>query len=234
MIEPSLLLLARAGDPVIETLRPLLPRRLVHADIADLSSAGWQYVVGRPDLATACARGRVLTADHIAAVLCRISTVLPGDVQHLHVDDRAFAAAEMNAFLRAWLAQYKGVRFNEPNSTSLAGPAWHAMRWRWLAAQLGVPSVAASFFVVNADLLTLLVAGDRVIGTEDPMLVRYSLRIARAVRSSLLALRFLNDAGWRFESADSCPPLDRHCAAQLIEWALRQPTAAPPHLRTAG
>ena len=231
MTEPSLLLLARAGDPAIEPLRQLLPRRLFHADIADLSSAGWQYVVGRPDLATAYASSHVLTADRITAVLCRISSVLPQDIQHVHADDRAFAAAEMNAFLRAWLAQFKGARCNEPNSTSLAGPAWHPMRWRWLAAQLGVPSVAASFSapddgVASRGLVTALVAGDQVIGTQDPTLVRHSLRIARAVHSALLAVRFVSDSGWRFESADSSPPLDQHGAAKLIEWAFRLRAAA--------
>ena len=244
MNEPALLLLARAADPAVETLRQLQPQRLRHVDVADLSSAGWRYVVGCPELASACAGGQVLAAGEIAAVLCRIVAVVPQDLEHLHSEDRAFAAAEMNAFLRAWLAQFAGRRCNEPNSTSLAGPAWHAMRWRWLALRLGVPAVAASFAMpdpASSDLdagsdpdgVTVVVIGDQVIGRTAPTLEGYSLRIAREVRSSLLALRFVWDREWRFESADSSPQLDSPRAAKLFEWAFAAPADQSKDLRSA-
>ncbi len=244
MSERVLLLFARAGDPAIETLRQLQPQRLRHVDVADLSSAGWRYVVGRPERATACASGEILAAGQIAAVLCRIVAVVPQDLGHLHGDDRAFAAAEMNAFLRAWLAQFAGRRGNEPNGTSLAGPAWHAMRWRWLAARLGVPAVAASFAMPDAppsdldarsdpDGVTVLVIGGQVVRRTDPTLERYSLRIAREVGSSLLALRFVWDHQWRFESADACPTLNLRRAAKLIDWAFATPAEDSEDLRIA-
>jgi hypothetical protein len=244
MSEPVFLLLARAADPAVETLRQLQPRLLRHVDIADLSSAGWRYVVGHPEQATACAGGEVLAAGEIAAVLCRIVAVVPEDLEHLHSEDRAFAAAEMNAFLRAWLAQFAGRKCNEPNGTSLAGPAWHAMRWRWLAQRLGVPAVAASFGSSDetscdidarsdAEGVTVIVIGDQVIGRTAPTLERYSLRIAREVHSSLLALRFVWDREWRFESADACPHLNPRRAAKLLEWAFAAPARHSKDLRTA-
>jgi hypothetical protein len=236
MNEPALLLLARAGDPAVETLRQLEPQRLRHVDIRDLSRAGWRHVVGRPDEASACAGGEVLGVGQIAAVLCRIVAVVPEDLGHLHDEDRAFAAAEMNAFLRAWLAQFEGRRCNEPNGTSLAGPAWHPMRWRWFAQRLGVPVAASSFTPANdasSEGVIVVVVGDQVIGRTAPTLERYSLRIAREVRSSLLALRFVWDHEWRFESAESRPPLDSRRAAKLLEWAFATSPAHSKDLRIA-
>ena len=219
MNERCFLVLAHAGDPAIRTLRQLLPQRLVHATIADLSSSGWRWVVGRPELATAAADGRVLRAEQIAAVWCRLASITPEDLTHLHADDREFAAGEMHAFLRAWLSQLGDRVCNQPNSTSLAGPAWLPMRWRWLAARSGIPAVAPASAADQSEALTVLVAGHQVFGTRDPSLVRHALRLARAVRSTLLAARFVKQGEWRFASADPDPQLDAAGAAALLEWA---------------
>jgi len=254
MSERFLLVLAQAGDPAIQALRQLLPQRLAHAGIADLSSSGWRCVVGCPELATAAAGGRLLRAEQIAAVWCRLTTITPQDLTHLHADDRDFTAGEMHAFLRAWLSQFGERVCNQPNSTSLAGPAWLPMRWRWLAARSGIPTAAAankSLFVASAfrrkaaaaeqiptlhtsfrlkpeatldeflgsEAVTVLVAGHQVLGTRDARLIRYALSLARAVRSTLLTVRFVKQDDWRFVSADPNPPLDGGGAAALVEWA---------------
>ena len=213
------LVLARAGDPAIETLRQLLPQQLVHATIADLSSSGWRSVVGRPELATAAAGERVIRAEQIAAVWCRLSNITPEDLTHLHADDREFAAGEMHAFLRAWLSQFGERVCNQPNSTSLAGPAWLPMRWRWLATRSGIPAVAAASAAEPGEAVTVLVAGQRVLGTRDASVIRHALRLARAVRSTLLAARFVKQGEWRFASADPNPQLNAAGAAALLEWA---------------
>ena len=51
-------------------------------------------------------------------------------------------------------------------------------------------------------------------------MIRHALRLARAVRSTLLAARFVKLGEWRFASADPNPPLDVAGAAALVEWAL--------------
>jgi len=218
MSERCFLVLARAGDPAIQLLRQLLPQRLVHATIADLSSSGWRSVVGRPELATAAADGRVLGAEQIAAVWCRLTTIAPQDVTHLHADDREFAAGEMHAFLRAWLSQLGERVCNQPNSTSLAGPAWLPTRWRWLATRSGIPALPAASAAEEGEALTVLVAGHQVLGTRDASLVFHALRLARAVGSTLLAMNFVKQGEWRFASADPNPQLDEKSAAALLEW----------------
>ena len=224
MSERCFLVLAQAGDPAIQALRQLLPQQLVRAGIADLSSSGWRSVVGRPELATAAADGRVLRAAQIAAVWCRLTTITPQDLTHLHADDREFAAGEMHAFLHAWLSQLGERVCNQPNSTSLAGPAWLPMRWRWLAARSGIPTVAAASEAEREEqeaqeAVTVLVAGHQVLGTRDARVIRHALRLARAVRSTLLAMRFVKQGEWRFASADPNPQLDVAGATALLEWA---------------
>ncbi len=230
MSERTLLLLARAGDPAIESLRQLLPQQLVHVRPAELSSSGWSCVVGHPELAAAAAGGRVLHATQIAAVVCRIHSITPADVAHLHSEDREFAAGEMHAFLRAWLSQFGERSCNLPDSTSLAGPAWLPMRWRWLAGRLGIPSVAPAATAEQGETTTVLVAGNEALGTRDATLLRHALRMARAVHSTLLSVRFVQQ---RFDSADPCPLLDAQGAAALSQWAfaLPQPRAAAPGAR---
>jgi hypothetical protein len=219
MSERCFLVLAPAGDPAIQLLRQLLPQQLVHATIADLSSSGWRYVVGRPELATAAIAGRVLRAEQIAAVWCRLTTITPQDLTQLHADDREFAAGEMHAFLRAWLSQLGERVCNQPNSTSLAGPAWLPMRWRWLATRSGIPAVAAASATEQGEAVTVLVAGRQVLGTRDASVIRHALRLAGAVRSTLLAVNFVKQGEWRFTSADPNPQLDATGAAALLEWA---------------
>jgi hypothetical protein len=219
MSERCFLLLAQAGDPAVHVLRQMLPQHLVHATIADLSTSGWRSVVGRPELATAAADGRVIRAEEIAAVWCRLSSITPQDLTHLHADDREFAAGETHAFLRAWLSQLGERVCNQPNSTSLAGPAWLPMRWRWLATRSGIPAVAAASAADESEALTVLVAGHQVLGTRDASVIRHALRLARAVRSTLLALNFVKQGEWRFASADPNPQLDATGVAALLEWA---------------
>jgi hypothetical protein len=214
----SLLLLAREEDSSIRVFRHGSASRVVHASIADLSCAGWRYVSGCPEQAAACAGGRVIPATRIAAVLCRISHVAPADLRTLHADDRDYAAAEMTAFLRAWLAQFRGVRCNEPTWMSLAGPGWHPLQWAWIVSNLGVP-VLTEAQLVQAERLrgeTARVSGSEVFGVTDPTLVEYSLRIGRAVKARSLAIRFVHDGEWRFASADPCPEFDQTTAAALL------------------
>jgi hypothetical protein len=213
------LLLARAKDASIRVLQGQAPNRIVHADIGDLSRIGWRFSGGSPEKATAFASGRVIETRRIAVVLCRIALVTSEDLVTVHPEDRAYAASEMTAFLRAWLMQFQGVRCNEPTWMSLAGPGWHPQQWIWIVSRLGVPVIEAAVKGVarkDCETAMALVAGREVLGVVDPTLVDYSLRIARAVKARLLSLRFVRDGRWRFEAAESRPDLDEASAAALL------------------
>lgn len=217
-----LFVIARPGDPAIEMLRSRAPGRVVHARVADLSHPGWHYEVGCPEQLSAGVAGETIRAERIAAVLCRIGAILPLDLPHIHTDDRVYVAAEMNAFLHAWLSQFGGVRFNHPSWVSLAGPSWHLLQWTSLLDRIGVPIVARR--PSNAgesvrDTITATLVGDDVLGTDDPLLIDFTRRVARIAHSELLAVTFVRDGGWKFAAADPCPPLDAFIAAALLRRA---------------
>ena len=220
MSDSYLLLLARAEDSSVRVLARQAANRLAHASIADLSAPGWQCVVGCPERATARADGRTLEVARIAAVLCRIPRVTASDLQTIHSHDREYAAAETTAFLRVWLLQFRGIRCNEPTWMSLAGSGWHPLYWTHLVAGLGIPvltvSRAASIARMSCETATAIVAGSEVFGVAEPLLVDHSLRIACAVKARSLAIRFVRDRLWRFQSADPCPKLDEPAAAALL------------------
>lgn len=218
MSDVSLLLLAREEDSSIRVFQQRARYRVMHASIADLSCAGWRYVGGCPERATACAGGRTISATQITAVLCRISHVAASDLRTIHADDREYAAAEMTAFLRAWLAQFQGELCNEPTWMSLAGPGWHPLQWTWIVSHLGVPVMSEAQRVRAASMHceTATVSGGEVFGVTDPTLIEYSLRIARAEKARSLAICFVHDDEWRFASADPCPQLDETTAAALL------------------
>jgi len=227
-----LLLLARADDPAVLTLREHAQHRLAHASVGDLACAGWQYVSGRPDQASVYAGGRVIRATDIAAVICRIAAITASDLPHVHRDDRAYVAPELNAFLRAWLTQFTGVRFNEPSWASLAGPGWHALQWQWLAARVGVPVIPSTHPTTDlarplCETVTVVVVDGDVFGSTDPTLVARARRIARATHSDLLGVTFVHDGKWKFLSADACPDLDAASAAAVVRRAF---SAAPATL----
>ena len=139
MNDGCLLLIAHPDDSAVRLLAEQMPTRVVHADVDDLSRAGWRYESGRPERAAARAGGRVIDASDIAAVLCRIHIVTAHDLPHVHRDDREYVASEINGFLYAWLAQFTGLRFNEPTWTSLAGPSLHPLQWTRFVSRLRVP-----------------------------------------------------------------------------------------------
>lgn len=229
MSDGCLLVIARSGDPAVEMLRAYAPGRVAHATVADLSRTGWRYEVGNPYRLSACATGRVIRAPDIAGVLCRIGAVMPSDLAHIHADDQVFVAAEMNAFLHAWLMQYQGVRFNDPSWVSLAGPNWHPLQWTWLLERLDIPVWSprrATNAQIVPDTLTATLVGSNVFGVEAPELADYTARIARAVRSELLAVTFARDDEWKFVSADPCPALASATAGALIRRTFTKHNAA--------
>jgi hypothetical protein len=207
------LVVARDDDPIVAALKRRAGRRVLHARPEDFSRAGWRYVSNRPDLASAFAAGRSVAASECAAVLCRIPAVISSDLPHVEPEDRHYAAAEITAFLHAWLLQFRGMCCNGPTWMSLTGPGWHLLQMANIVARLGIPVTARSSDCAT----TCIVAGNDVFETHDPVLIDYSNRIARECRSHLLAIRFVYDDRWRFHSLDSCPTIDAIHVRALLD-----------------
>jgi hypothetical protein len=225
-----MLVLAREGDPALAELRAQAPGYVRHVRPADLSRRGWRYVAGRPEQACAVAEGEVVPSDDIAAVLCRIPALAAGELIDIQPVDRPYVAAEMQAFLLAWLAQFRGLRFNAPTPGSLCGPGWHAMKWIKLAARAGLPvaqvrtavhrGAAPALHCVPSATAQVTVVGGHVLGTDNAELAGHGRRFAAACDLSILGLRFVREDGaWKLAGADPCPALDGAGAAALLRIA---------------
>src|SRR5262245_49828372 len=137
---------------VVASPRDAVARRLVerwaaHGALrlgpADLSVAGWRHYVGGPPragAAAAVAGGRPVETAAISGVLTRLPRVAEADLAHVVAADRAYAAAEMTAFLLSWLAALTCPVLNRPTPGCLSGPSWWPEQWAAAAARVGIPT----------------------------------------------------------------------------------------------
>ena len=141
-----LVILANCGNRSAE----LLAERWSHLGArlltpSDLSLEGWRVAYGTDDRrldrwSTAVVGGEVVPTDQITGVLTRLPAVFEHELMTVVPEDRAYVAAEMTAFLLAWLTQLPCPVLNRPTATGLSGPNWRRERWVAVAAQLGIPA----------------------------------------------------------------------------------------------
>src|SRR5689334_7998390 len=99
---PRVLVLATRDDDPARMLADHLGQGTVVVGPQDLSRPGWTYT-RKPSLRTGVSPFGRFRADGLTAVVSRISAVQPVDLTHVRTGDRDYVAAEMTAFLRAWL-----------------------------------------------------------------------------------------------------------------------------------
>ena len=162
--------------------------RLISAE--DLCSPGWvfeprasggYFVAGRERLSVAALTG----------VLVRRSAVVAEELVWLAHEDRAYVAAEANAFLVAWLSALPCPVFNRPTPTSLSGPGWSQLYWQHAAARAGVPWSAGD---APGDGNDVVVCRRTTWGATSAGQARAGRRLARASGVDLLGIRFSGDA----------------------------------------
>jgi hypothetical protein len=184
---------------------------------ADLSRPGWQHVVGDPAQATAAVNSRVLRAHDIEAVIARVSAVSEFDIPHIRSEDLQYAAAEMTAFLLAWLDDCRCPVLNRPTAGCLNGPSWSPEQWMVAAARAGLRTVPTRRRVPpngeipqtpEQDEVVGTVVGDRCLGSVHGDLVNSVCRLAADAGTTLLSVR-LTGTGPRaaFLGASAWPDL---------------------------
>ncbi len=179
----------------------------------DLSASGWRYSPG-DEVRTSVIGGRLVATHEIDGVLTRLSSVWESELGSIVPDDRSYVAAEMTAFLSAWLSDLPCPVLNRPAPMSLMGPYWRSEKWALTAAQLGMPVVPAHRSVpaitdirLHDDLLsglaTVNVIGRRCLGNADESLFKSAVALAEAAGVSLLRARFASgEANSAFLDAD--------------------------------
>lgn len=242
--ELTLLVLASAFD---EQARALVECWGTHGarllTPADLASPGWSYRVGRDDDTCLVAGGDRIPVRDVAGILVRLSAVSPLELVQIEPGDRAYVAAEMHAFLLAWLTDAPCPVLNRPSATCLSGPWWRAERWAWEAGRLGIPSrpvcraVTLDAAVPTPDAtdhpaVSVVVVGGEWVGEVDPVLGMQARRLAAAAGADLLGVRFTQqDGAWRFTGAETtpdplAPPVEDAILAYFRRRGPRTPEAA--------
>lgn len=176
----------------------------------DLSTPGWRHRPGAPESSTAVVGGEVIPSAEIEGVLVRRARVLGWETSRLAPADRAYAAAEMTAFLRSWLCGLGCPVLNLPSATCLSGPGWCREEWLLAAARLGIPvrTVRRSLdpredSPQDEPAFMATVVGERCLGAPDREASAWAARLARAANVDLLAVRFgEGDAGPELLDAD--------------------------------
>lgn len=199
-----------------------LPVRLPDLDVrlltpADLSCAGWELRRGcAPGIAVA--GGSPVATQDVQAVLVRLPWVREHDVFRVDAADRAYAAAEMSAFLLAWLSALRCPVINRPTTSCLAGPLWRPQRWVVAAASVGLRVAAVRCTTgaatdsrgqaTEAPTVIATVVGEHCLGVEEPTLAVRLCELARVAGAEVLTIG-LSDAtaDARFVAASPWPDL---------------------------
>ena len=195
----------------------------------DLSREGWQY-----HLPVSSSQGTVLgrsfSREQIRGVLSRLPRVCEEDIPHIVAEDRGYVAAEMTAFLTAWLSWLPCPVLNEVTTTCLAGPDWRRERWVHLAAQLGMKVRRMELTTGSEDerldyghLTAITIFGDRVLGDANAELASRVRRMALVAGVGMLTAYF--DSGEddaELVDASPWPDLSTEPASALVlEYLLR-------------
>ena len=198
----------------------------------DLSVAGWRYFPGCPDACTAVVDGRVVPCKDITGVLTRLPCIFPWELVRIRREDREFVAAEMGAFLMAWLSSLSCPVLNRPLGTCLSGPHWRPEQWARAASRVNIrvrtmeshilPGSTSEPGASEPNSVAVTVIGQQCFGHIDPRLEAQARRLAAAAGVDLLEVRFSGgEAELRFESANLWPDLSRADLADAVLQYLR-------------
>jgi hypothetical protein len=182
---------------------------------ADLSSPGWRLSLGDGGRATAATADRIVDAAEITGVLTRLPGVWEAELVGIDAEDRVYVAAEMTAFLLAWLSELECPVVNPPTPGCLSGPFWRLERWLAAAAGLGIPvrplrrsseKATRRNSLPAPDGVWATVVGQRALGEFDEQLAAQARALSRMARTPLLGVHFSgSSAGACFLGAELWP-----------------------------
>ena len=171
-----------------------------HLTCEDLSVHGWRYQPGTSHPSTAVVGGREVDQGEISGVLTRLPWVLEQELLHIIPADRPYVAAEMSAFLLAWLSELPCPVLNRPTPSCLAGPNWRVEQWIVTAARMGMAvhpiqrTLAQEMGAVPEapaeTPVTVTVVGEQCIGSGDQSLATQARQLADMAGADLLAVQF--------------------------------------------
>jgi hypothetical protein len=183
-----------------------------------LSRRGWIHHPAAPERSWAVLDEVAVPIIAIRGVLSRLPRVAESELPGIVPEERAYVAAEMMAYLVAWLSSLPCRVLNRPSPLNLTGPSWHPEQWLREAKRAGLPTrrahrVAACFTDSAASRLpptasldvaelpmSITVVGERCFGDsgEGPIDRRVEgglRRLAAAARVELMTASFVRGEG---------------------------------------
>jgi hypothetical protein len=210
-----LVVLTSVRDPAATTLLDAWPGDARRLCAEDLSYPGWVYEPGGT-AGWAVLGGERVAADRIDAVVTQLPWVVPDELGAIAPADREYVAAEMTAFLAAWLSGLACPVLNRPLPGQLMGPGWSAARWAQVACAAGIttrlepiriapvsewkldgqraPGDDSDNDTVGFDRRqTVTVIGGRALGAAEPGCANAAETLAAAAGVALLRAHFAED-----------------------------------------
>lgn len=229
------LILAHGHDVSARVLATRWGREALLLTVADLHRARWCLELDREG----CARTELAGADgaplRVEGVVNRLGVIAAADLPRVHPEDRQYAAAELTAFLLAWLDACPARVLNRPGAGSLNGPAWYPEQWAAAAVTVGlrVAGIRRRVALAHAgpplasdpawdDAVSARVVGDTCFGDVHPALGERLCALARLARTPLLAAT-VEDHGpdARVQNLSVWPDLADPVVADAVVAALR-------------
>lgn len=163
----------------------------------DLSIPGWRYYLAAAGTSVAVIGGREVALGEITGVVTCLPGVSELELLHIVPADRPYVAAEMTAFLLAWLSTLSCPVVNRPSPTCLSGPYWRPEQWAYVASRIGMRVQPVHRRIAFAggptppavpESITVTVVGDRCLGHVDTTVMTGARRLAKAANVEVLTV----------------------------------------------
>lgn len=125
-----LVVFAQPWDPAPSALAAAWSGEIRVVTPSDLSRPGWRLCSGADARARLVAGGEVIDVADVEGIITRLGWILPTELTWIDASDREFVAAEMGAFLLAFLNRVDRPVLNRPTPLCLAGPIFQPAVWR--------------------------------------------------------------------------------------------------------
>jgi len=195
------LVLAHAGDAAARALACRWGDAALLLTPEDLHHRMWRLELDRGGAALATVGPGPRDHTRVDAVLSRLGGIGAGELTRVRPEDRDYAAAELTAFLLAWLDACACPVLNPPSAGSLNGPGWQPEQWAMAAARAGLPVRSVRRHVALGEVfdpvlavpaaeaagpVNVTVVGDRWFGPAHESTKRRLGDLARAAGAPLL------------------------------------------------
>lgn len=164
---------------------------------ADLSTTGWSLAIADAGEGRWVCQGVNRADSAIAAVLTRLVQVDPLELVWIQPALRKFVAAEMTAFLLAWLEGLSCPVIDRPSPGCLCGLNWGWLHWANLAERLCIPVRDPGLKPDGAVIINVI--GDALIVVNSTVNTIEALAISRSWARRLCLAAGQAIASFRFE-----------------------------------